>query len=168
MTEKSKEHSAIDSIYSMEESVNNLSKRVEIFEGMLLPSNKLDQLSKKNQASAPAAVVKVDSSQKQVSPTKVEKLLLGKVKSLWKDEVNKSLQPLYGVLVNIYDSSSELVKSIKTDDEGLWEVRLPGGKYGIEYIHKNFKPINRTIEIFRILKNFQSNLRDSFDSNKIL
>jgi flagellar hook assembly protein FlgD len=155
MTEKSKEHSAIDSIYNMEESINNLNKRVKNLEGMLtLALNKLDQLSKKNQAAAPVAVVKVDSSQKQVSQQKVEKLLVGKVKVYGKI-VNKSLQPLYGVLVNIYDSSSELVKSIKTDDEGLWEVRLPGGKYGVEYVHKNFKPINRTIEFSNSEKTFE-------------
>ena len=155
MTEKSKEHSAIDSIYNMEESINNLNKRVKNLEGMLtLALNKLDQISKKNQAAAPVAVVKVDSSQNQVSQQKVEKLLLGKVRVYGKI-VNKALQPLNGVVVNVYDKTNEVVKSLKTDVEGFWEVRLPAGKYGVEYLHKNFKPVNRTIEFSDSQKSYE-------------
>lgn len=154
MEEKTKEHSAIDSIYKIEESMLSMDKRIKNLEGLVtLLINKVDKLSKKS-ASSPAAVVKVDNSSAGVSQQKVEKLLLGKVKVYGK-VVNKALVPLNGVVVNIYDKSNEVVKSLKTDVEGLWEVRLPGGKYGIEYLHKNFKPINRTIEFLDSEKSFE-------------
>jgi len=155
MEEKSKEHSAIDAIYNMEASILSMDKRIKNLEGLVtLLINKVDKLNKKPAASAPAAVVKVDSSQNQVSQQKVEKLLLGKVRVYGKI-VNKALQPLNGVVVNVYDKTNEVVKSLKTDVEGFWEVRLPAGKYGVEYLHKNFKPVNRTIEFSDSQKSYE-------------
>ena len=150
-----REHSAIDSIYNMEEKLEVLDKRLKNLEGLItLAVKKLDKLSKKPAASAPSAVAKVDSSQNQVSQQKVEKLLLGKVRVYGKI-VNKALQPLNGVVINVYDKTNEVVKSLKTDVEGFWEVRLPGGKYGVEYLHKNFKPVNRTIEFSDSEKSYE-------------
>ena len=92
-----REHSAIDSIYNMEKKLEALDKRLKNLEGLMtLAVNKLDKLNKKPAASTPSAVVKVDSSQNQVSQQKVEKLLLGKVRVYGKI-VNKALQPLNGL-----------------------------------------------------------------------
>ena len=154
MEEKSKEHSAIDSIYNIEESMLSMDKRIKNLEGLVaLLINKVEKISKKPVAASPA-VVKVDSTAEGVSQQKVEKLLLGKVRVYGKI-VNKAMLPLNGVVVNIYDNSNDIVKSIKTDVEGVWEVRLPGGKYGVEYLHKNFKPINRTIQFENSQKSFE-------------
>ena len=135
-----REKSAIDAIYDMEEKLNNMEKRIRSNEGKLdLILSKLDKLSK----STPA--VKINSQPESVSQQKVKKLLLGSVK-VFGYIVNKAKVPLVGVQVKLYDDKSELVKDLKTDDNGYWEVRLPGGRYGVEYLHKNFKPINKTIE----------------------
>jgi len=39
------------------------------------------------------------------------------------------------------------VKETSTDSNGYWECRLPSGRFGVEYTHKNFKPVNRNISI---------------------
>ena len=102
-------------------------------------------LAKVDKLSKPAPVVKIDSQQQNVSQQKVQKLLLGAVK-VFGYVINKSKQPIIGVQVKLYDESNELVKDLKTNDDGYWEVRLPAGRYGVEYLHKNFKPVNKTIE----------------------
>ena len=61
--------------------------------------------------------------------------------------VNKARRPIEGVVVNVYDEESELIKNILTNNDGYWEVRLPSGDYGVEYIHNKFRPINRTIKV---------------------
>ena len=61
--------------------------------------------------------------------------------------VNKAKVPILNVVVNVYDNNNKLVKNAKTNNDGYWEVRLPSGKYGVEYIHKKFKPINRVVEL---------------------
>ena len=136
----SREKSAIDAIYDMEKKIEDMERRLKSTEGKVdLILSKLDKLSK------PAPVGKIDSQQNISSPQKVKKLLLGAVK-VFGYVVNKSKHPIVGVQVKIYDESNELVKDIKTNDDGYWEVRLPGGRYGVEYLHKNFKPVNKTVE----------------------
>ena len=135
-----REKSAIDAIYDMDQRLNELEKKLKSNEGKLdLVLSKLDKLSKV------APGVKISSQPETVSQQKVKKLLLGAVK-VFGYIVNKSKVPLVGVQVKLYDDKNELVKDLKTDDNGYWEVRLPGGRYGVEYLHKNFKPINKTIE----------------------
>ena len=136
----SREKSAIDAIYDMEKKIEDMERRLKSTEGKIdLMLSKLDKLSK------PTPVVKIDSQQQNVSQQKVQKLLLGAVK-VFGYVVNKSKQPIIGVQVKLYDESNELVKDLKTNDDGYWEVRLPAGRYGVEYLHKNFKPVNKTIE----------------------
>lgn len=136
----SREKSAIDAIYDMEKKIEDVERRLKSTEGKIdLILSKLDKLSK------PTPVVKIDSQQNISSPQKVKKLLLGAVK-VFGYVVNKTKHPIVGVQVKIYDESNELVKDIKTNDDGYWEVRLPGGRYGVEYLHKNFKPVNKTVE----------------------
>lgn len=135
-----REKSAIDIIYDLEEKIKDLEKKLKSSEGKIdLILAKVDKLSK------PTPVVKIDSQQQNVSQQKVQKLLLGAIK-VFGYVINKNKQPIVGVQVRLYDESNELVKDLKTNDDGYWEVRLPAGRYGVEYLHKNFKPVNKTIE----------------------
>jgi hypothetical protein len=153
MSEKTKEQSAIDAIYSIEQEISNMSKRMKSMEDKVtLVLNKLSKMGK--QPSAVSPVVKIDRPKNLVSQQKVQKLLLGSTK-VFGAIVNKGLKPLVGVLVNVYDDGNDLVKSVKTDDSGSWEVRLPAGRYGVEYLHKNFKPVNKTIEFSGADKTFE-------------
>jgi hypothetical protein len=144
---KTREQSAIDSIYGMENTLEELLKRVQVMEDNLkLLNNKFSKLSKPN----PLPLVKSNTSPepplRQQKEQKVEKLLLGNIK-LFGFIVNKAKKPIAGVAVNIYDLNNKLVKSLKTNEDGHWEVRLPAGKFGVEYIHKNFKPVNKTVQL---------------------
>jgi len=144
---KKREQSAIDSIYSMENTLEELLKRIQVIEDNLkLLNNKVSKLSKAPKPN-PLPLDKVEHRPDPVPrQQKVEKLVLGNIK-LHGYIVNKAKRPLVGVAVNIYDSNSKLIKNVSTDNDGHWEVRLPSGKYGVEYIHNKFKPVNRTIEL---------------------
>ncbi len=141
---QTREQSAIDSIYHIEQSLSELLRRFQVVEdNVKLINNKLSKLSKPN----PLPLVKSDSSPSPaVSQQKVENLVLGNIK-LFGYIVNKAKQPLPSVVVNVYDSNSKLVKNLKTNSDGYWEVRLPAGKFGVEYIHKKFKPVNKTVDL---------------------
>lgn len=149
-----REQSAIDAIYDTVEKVNFLSEQVKDLEGKMgLMLSKLDKLNKLSLSGSPVPD-KNSSPTKKVSQQKVEKLVLGPIR-VFGNIVNKNREPLLGVQVNIYDEENELVKEVKTNDSGFWEVRLPSGRYGVEYLHKNFKPINRTIELKEGIKTFE-------------
>ena len=141
---KTREQSAVDSIYSMENTLEELLKRVQVMEDNLkLLNNKLSKLPRPT----PFPPVKKDSSpEPPPRQQKVEKLLLGNIK-LFGYIVNKVKVPIAEVAVNVYDSNNKLVKNAKTNQDGHWEVRLPPGKFGVEYIHKKFKPVNKTVEL---------------------
>ena len=142
--EKDREKSAIDAIYNIEEVLLEITKRLQVVEdNVKLLNNKVSTLSKPN----PLPLVKSETIPDQpVRQQKVEKLVLGNIK-LFGYIVNKAKQPISGVSVNVYDSNSKLIKNIKTNVDGYWDVRLPSGKFGVEYIHKKFKPINKTVEL---------------------
>jgi len=141
---KTREQSAIDSIYQIEESLKELLKRFQVVEdNVKLLNNKVSKLSKPN----PLPLVKNDPSPVPVvSQQKVDKLVLGNIK-LFGYIVNKAKQPLPSVVVNVYDANSKLIKNLQTNSDGYWEVRLPPGKFGVEYIHKKFKPVNKTVSL---------------------
>jgi len=144
-----REKSAIDAIYDMEKKLTDLEKKIKASEGKLdLLLAKVDKLGKQ------APVVKIDSTPAPVSQQKVGKLVLGAVK-VFGYIVNKSKMPLVAVQVKIYDEKNELIKDIKTNDDGYWEVRLPAGRYGVEYLHKNFKPLNKVIEFGKESKTYE-------------
>jgi len=128
----------------MESTLGELLKRVQVMEDNLkLLNNKVSKLSKPT----PFPPVKDDSSPEPAPrQQKVENLLLGNIK-LFGYIVNKNKIPIPGVIVNVYDSNNKLVKNVKTNGDGHWEVRLPSGKFGVEYIHKKFKPVNKTVEL---------------------
>lgn len=147
-----REQSAIDAIYSIESMLSEVVKRIQVLEdNVKLINNKLSKLSKPN----PLPLVKSESIPASVDrQQKVESLVLGNIK-LYGYIVNKSKMPIPEVVVNIYNVDSKLVKNIKTNSEGYWEVRLPEGDFGVEYIHKKFKPINRTVSLTSDTKEFE-------------
>jgi hypothetical protein len=128
----------------MENMLEELLKRVQVMEDNLkLLNNKVSKLSRPT----PFPPVKNDSSpEPPPRQQKVEKLVLGNIK-LFGYIVNKGKAPIPDVSVNVYDANNQLVKNTKTNDDGHWEVRLPAGNFGVEYIHKKFKPVNKTVEL---------------------
>jgi hypothetical protein len=155
---KSKEQSAIDVIYTLLEKVELLDKRVQVIDdNVKILSNKVSKLNRNAAVAAVTAPSSFDKSFTEPSPRKqqkVEKLVLGKIKT-YGYIVNKVKVPIEDVIVNVYDNSNKLVKNSKTNGDGYWEVRLPSGKYGVEYIHKKFKPINRVIELSDELREYE-------------
>lgn len=143
-TDKTREQSAIDSIYNIEDTLSELLRRFQVVEDNLkLLNNKVSKLTKP----IPLPLVKSNTTpEPALRQQKVETLVLGN-KKLYGYIVNKSKQPLVNVVVNVYDNNSKLIKNVKTNENGYWEVRLPAGKFGVEYIHKKFKPINKTVEL---------------------
>lgn len=152
---KTPEQSAIDVIYSLDKKLEEVLSRITIVEDNLkVLNNKVLKLYKLS----PLPPVKNEPThllpERQHNSGKIEKLVLGNVR-VFGFIVNKAQEPLEDVSVNIYDSKSSLIKSLKSDEKGSWEVRLPSGKFGIEYIHKKFKPVNKTIEVLDGTKEFE-------------
>jgi hypothetical protein len=154
---KDREQSAIDAIYDILDKISLLDKRVQVIDdNVKLLSNKVSKLNKNTAAvvSATPASSQPSINQSTQKQQKVDRLVLGNIKTHGYI-VNKSKVPIQDVVVNIYDTNSKLVKNSKTNNDGYWEVRLPPGKYGVEYIHKKFKPINRTIELADDIRNYE-------------
>ena len=153
-----KKISAVDAIYSILEKVELLDKRISVIDSNLkILSNKVSKLNSNVASVAAAPLTPHEKESIQPSPVrqqKVGKLVLGNCR-MYGYIVSKAKMPISGVEVNIFDDSSDLVKSMSTDENGYWEVRLPPGRYGVEYIHKKFKPINRTISLSSDDKSFE-------------
>lgn len=152
---KKPEESAIDIIYNLDKKIDEVLSRLTVVEdNVKILNNKMLKLHKLS----PLPPVKVEATHssppRQQNSEKIEKLVLGNVR-VYGFIVNKTQAPLSDVSVNIYDSNSNLIKSLKTNANGSWEVRLPSGKFGVEYIHKKFKPVNKTIEVLDGTKEFE-------------
>jgi len=145
---KSKEQSAIDAIYTILDRLDLLDKRVQVIDDNIkILSNKVSKLNKNAAVAAVIPPIVKDNIQPQpIRQQKVQKLVLGNIR-LHGYIVNKSKVPISDVIVNVYNDSNEKVKNLNSDANGHWEVRLPAGRFGVEYIHKKFKPINRTVEL---------------------
>lgn len=143
--------SAIDIIYKIDSKLDNFDKRFSAIESQIkILNSKLEKALKPKDLDNSTETVGMPSARPPVanakSNSKVEKLVLGSTKTFGYI-VNKNKEPIRGVEVNVYDDDSDIIKKITTNDDGYWSARLPSGKFGIEYIHKKFKPINRTILI---------------------
>ena len=154
---KTKEKSAIDAIYEILDKLELLDKRVQVIDDNIkILSNKVSKIGK-NTAVAASGNIPIVKDNRQPEPErqqKVEKLVLGNIKTHGYI-VNKGKVPITNVIINVYNGSNKLVKNTKTNNDGHWEVRLPPGKYGVEYIHKKFKPINRTIELAEDIREYE-------------
>lgn len=143
-----KEQSAIDAIYDILSKIEIIDKRVQVMDDNIkLLSNKVSKLSKNAAVAAVSATAKAPRKAAEPSlPKSIDRLVLGNIKT-YGYIVNKAKIPIGEVVVNVYDNKNKLVKNTKTNQDGYWEVRLPPEKYGVEYIHKKFKPINRVITL---------------------
>ena len=150
---KTKEQSAIDAIYSLLERVDLLDKKIDMIDTNVKHlNNKVSKIStgvvqRPNSvaASMPEASAvpsaSVPSSYKKVD---VQNVVLGAIK-VYGYIVDKNMVPITEVIVNVYDENSSVIKSESSNRDGYWEVRLPSGRYGVEYSHARFKPVNKTI-----------------------
>lgn len=167
MSEKAKENSAIEEIYSISEKLDLIIKRLDVLDtNIKLLNNKQNKLSKKigampttnnspgatqgppSPSATAAAGVAVHNvvENKTVSPARSKELVVGNIK-LFGHIHNKNKEPLIGVEVRVYNNQNQIIKEKKSDSNGHWSVRLPPGKYGVEYIHEKFKPVNRTVNL---------------------
>ncbi len=161
--------SAIDAIYELLKTINNLEIKIDnIDANVKLLNNKVNKLSiatpappsaKKappraapgpSSSSSPLKNVVID----QAPGTSSGALVIGKIRTFGYI-LNKQKMPLDNVSVNIYNQDNELVRNIKTNKDGFWEARLPSGRYGLEYIHSNFKPINLVVNLDDSMKEYE-------------
>jgi hypothetical protein len=155
-----KEQAAIDKIYQMEEDIAYIKQYVQLIDNNLkLLNNKLAKISDALESQPiPQAPTKITATPGTPPPPQKrkesERLVLGKIKTFGYI-VNKSKQPIPDVDIQVYDEDNEIVKRRKTDRDGYWEVRLPPGKYGVEYRQEGYRPINRTILLDRTMKSFE-------------
>jgi hypothetical protein len=153
---KTKEQSAIDIIYSLLDKVDLLDKKIDMIDTNVKHlNNKVSQIRNSvnagpsrakpglpSQPSAQPSAVAPNTIQK----SEVAKLVLGSIK-VFGYIADKNRVPITDVVINVYNQQSELVKSESSNKDGHWEVRLPSGRYGVEYSHSRFKSINRTISL---------------------
>jgi hypothetical protein len=83
-----------------------------------------------------------------------ERLVIGNIKTFGRI-VNKNKEPIPDVEVNVYSHSNELIRTIKTDGNGYWECKLPSGQFGVEYLRKNYKPVNIVITLDSTMSNYE-------------
>lgn len=157
----SKEETAIDKIYRMEEDIVYIKQYLQLIDNNLkLLNNKIAKLASaiENQpVQEPSA--KITATPGTPPPPNQERkesnrLVLGKIKTFGYI-VNKSKQPISDVEVQVYDENNEIIKRKKTDKDGYWEVRIPPGKYGVEYRQEGYRPINRVVLLDATMKSFE-------------
>lgn len=155
MSDKTREQSAIDIIYALKESIDKIEKKIDVIDGNLkLLNNKVVKLQKSinNIAVLPegestnttSEVINVSDSETNVK--KPDKYVTGPIRTFGKI-MSKTKNPIPEVQITIFNDQSEVIKTRKTDSKGYWEVRLPPGKFGVQYTHKKFKSINIPIEL---------------------
>ena len=153
----SKEVSAIEAIYLILDSIEDLKKQVNLIDQSIkILNNKvyninssIDKISIPIEKSSANEITKKPNFSEQPSVPEEESessgLILGKVK-VYGYIVNADRIPIVGVQV-IVSSGSNKIRDLKTSKDGYWEARLPSGSFSIEYRHKNFKPISKDISI---------------------
>ena len=162
----SDEKSAIDEIYKNSESIELIKQYIQLIENtqklILNNQNKIkkeiDDIKEILSKTSPGGISITATPGTPVPPKKErkesDKLVIGAVKTFGYIK-NKEKEPIAEVEVNIFDQDNEVIKRRKTDKQGYWEVRLPPGRYGVEYIQKGYKPINVFIDIEKNIKEFE-------------
>src|SRR3990167_5034547 len=146
------EQSAIDKIYKIEEDLEYIKKYLILLDNNLkLISNKLNKIQQKE----PVAKQITATPGTPLAPReKSDKLILGKIK-VFGYVINTEKFPLENIEINVYDESNSILKQRKTDKNGYWEVRLPVGKYGVEYIQSGYHPVNKIITLDKTMSTFE-------------
>lgn len=152
MTDNAKEISAIDVIYKLYDKITLMDKKIDdINLNIKLLSNKITKISKdigENPIKTPVSGDKPALENKQSHI-----LSAGNIKTFGYI-INKQKKAISNVKINIYNDKNEIIRTKLSDENGYWEVKLPPGKYGIEYVNKGFKPINLSAEITNDMKEF--------------
>jgi len=119
------------------------------------------QLSEQKQLpmATPGNVVQQDKSDaikpvKNIETRDTQKLVLGNIK-VFSDIRTSSGSPVIGMTINIFDSSNDLVRNLRTDINGHYECKLPPGKYNMEMIHPKLKTQNKIFELSKEMKTFE-------------
>lgn len=155
-----REETAIDKIYKIEEEILFIKQYLQLIDNNLkLLHNKLGKLGDTlESSSAPKTLPKVTATPGTKPPPRPKKeseeLVLGKIKTFGYI-VNKSKKPISNIDVQVYNNDGDIIKRRKTDSNGYWEVRLPAGKYGVEYIQEGYRPINRTVLLDNSMNSFE-------------
>lgn len=163
-----KARSAIDEIYTIAERLERIEKHLIVIDNNVkLLNNKVSKLSKKiddvpsagPSASAPKkGGPSASAPKKPAVQARSKELVIGDIK-LFGYIHNKTNNPIKGVNITVYNSAGEIIKEKVSNNDGHWSVRLPPGKYGVEYNHqfgkRKFKPINRTVELTDKMKEFE-------------
>ena len=156
---KTKEQSAIDVIYSLVEKVDLLDKKIDMIDTNVKHLN--NKVSKLKTFSGPTTSIEPrpvpqPSAATPNHPKKIEvdKLVLGSIK-VFGYIVDKNRVPITDVIINICNNNSEVVKSEGSNRDGYWEVRLPKGRYGVEYSHSRFKSVNKTIILEKDISSYE-------------
>lgn len=141
-----REQSAIDMIYLIYDKLESLEKRIAIIEdNVKLTNNRINKLKNSAPKGKPSAkaVDPLPGEFEQSTPSSsTSKLVLGNIK-VGGTVNSKEGKALSGVAVSVYDDNNDVVKRVMTNGQGKWEVRLPPGKYGVEYIYQGYKPVNK-------------------------
>lgn len=155
-----KEETAIDKIYKIEEDIGYIKQYLQLLDNNLkLLNNKLSKIANllENQPipkSAQRITATPGTPPPPVERRESEGLTLGKIKTFGVI-CNSAKQPIPNVDVQVYNENNEIIKRRKTDNNGYWEVRLPPGKYGVEYNQEGFKPINMVILLDKTMNSFE-------------
>ena len=157
-----KAKSAIDEIFLISQKLDTIENYLtQIDNNIKLLNNKVSKLSKRVdgvKASAPTASAPVASAKPSVVPARSKDLIIGDIK-LFGYIVSKKKAPIKGVNIIIYNTDGDIIKEKISNNDGYWSVRLPSGKYGVEYNHqfgkRKFKPINRTVELLERTREYE-------------
>lgn len=82
------------------------------------------------------------------------KLVIGNI-LVFSDIRTSSGSPVTGMTINIFDSTNDLIRNLRTDANGHYECKLPPGKYSMEMIHPKLKTQNKAFEISKDMKTFE-------------
>lgn len=155
---KKREISAVDVIYDLSDKIDALSKKIDIIDSNVkLLNNKISKLNKRSSEKSNMFnnnVIVDSGATGDVAATSGSGLVIGNINT-YGYIVDSDKKPLVGVLVNIFDSSNNVIKNAKTDKNGYWTTRLPPGSYGVEYNMNGFSPINRKITLNDDIKKYE-------------
>jgi len=162
-----KAKSAIDEIFAISERLETIEKYLVVIDSNIKNlNNKVSKLSKKIEGGvstrpSAAAVAKTPSASApgpSLVPARNKGLVIGDIK-LFGYIFSKNNSPIKGVNITVYNETGEVIKEKVSNNDGHWSVRLPPGKYGVEYNHhfgnRKFKPINRTVELNERTKEYE-------------
>ncbi len=160
MAENEREKSAIDIVYELSEKIDLIMRKLDVIDtNIKLSNNKSSKLNKtvnslRQEIKDLEGNVASSPSEQIVKSGKEGPLVLGKIKTFGRI-VDPKLRPIPNVLVKVYNSDGDIIKTRNTDREGYWDVRLPAGEYGLEYIQKGFRPASTKFELTENMESFE-------------